>query len=79
MKWTQQEITLLKQLYKERSLSCTEIGEALGRTKRAICYKASTLRIRYNRKTEQKIEFNPFDQWNISRFVIEEMQKNKNG
>ena len=80
MKWTREQNSFL--FRNHNKVYVGEIAETLGKTKDAVRQKAIRKGLKGNglRRQQKKREaFNPFDQWNISRFVVEEMQKNKNG
>ena len=78
MKWTTEEITLLKQLYCNTKLSYEEIGVTLHRSVSAIKTKAHYMRLEYNNGLREESKVDSFEQWNVSSFVVEQM-KNKNG
>ena len=79
MKWTKEQTSFL--FRNHNKVYVGEIAETLGKTKCAVRQKAIREGLRGNglrRQQEKREAFNPFDQWNICRFVVEEIQKNKN-
>ena len=78
MKWTPEEVTLLKQLYCNKKVSYEEIAVALHRSVSAIKTKAHYMKLEYNNVLPVESKVDSFGQWNICSFLVEQM-KNKNG
>jgi len=82
MKWTPEEIPLLKQLYCTTNLSCEEISRILNtklnknRSASSIRNKARHMNLEHDGGLTPKPKVDSFEQWNVSSFVVEQM-KNK--
>ena len=75
MKWTREEVFFL--MLNHNQIPVADIAERLGKTKNAVWKKAHRLRLagaRLRRKPRPKEAFNPYDQWNVCSWLVDQMR-----
>ena len=77
MKWTPEEIALLKHLYCNTKMPYEKISAMLNRSTSAIKTKAHCMGLQYNNGLPLETKVDSFEQWNVCSFVVEQMRKKK--